>query len=183
MGEGKFMPIFPGQTVAPAVTNPPTSRERPAAPLGPHIRPELFVSEIQARKKPAIIDELVEMLHRAGVTRYPEAVRQALLQREALGSTGLGKGIAVPHARSTMVSERAIVVARSKRGVDFEAQDGQPVHLCFLIVAPPVEKDEIYLQLLARVVRGIRLARTRQRLLDAPDFEAVRSILVRAADD
>ncbi len=177
------MPSSPGQTVARAVPNPPTSRERPAASLGPHIRPELFVSEIQARRKPAVIDELIDVLHRAGVTRYPDAVRQAVLQREALGSTGLGKGIAVPHARSTLVSERAVVVARSKQGVDFEAQDGQPVHLCFLIVAPPVEKDEIYLQLLARVVRGVRLARTRQRLLDAPDFEAVRSILVRASDD
>lgn len=177
------MPSSPGQTVARAVQNPPTSRERPAATLGPHIRPELFVSEIEARKKPAVIDELIDVLHRAGVTRYPDAVRQAVLQREALGSTGLGKGIAVPHARSTLVSERAVVVARSRRGIDFEAQDGQPVHLCFLIVAPPVEKDEIYLQLLARVVRGVRLARTRQRLLDAPDFEAVRSILVRASDD
>ena len=177
------MPSSPGQTVARAAPNPPASRERPAATLGPHIRPELFVSEIEARKKPAVIDELIDVLHRAGVTRYPDAVRQAVLQREALGSTGLGKGIAVPHARSTLVSERAVVVARSRRGIDFEAQDGQPVHLCFLIVAPPVEKDEIYLQLLARVVRGVRLARTRQRLLDAPDFEAVRSILVRASDD
>ncbi len=177
------MPSSSGQMIARAVPNAQASRERPAAPLGPHIRPELFVSEIQSRKKSSVLDELVDVLHRAGVTPYPEAVRQALHQREALGSTGIGKGIAVPHARSTMVSERAIVVARSKRGVEFDSQDGNPVHLCFLIVAPPVEKDELYLQLLARVVRGVRLAKTRQRLLDAPDFEAVRSILIRASDE
>jgi fructose-specific phosphotransferase system IIA component len=169
--------------IARAMPNAPASREKPATPLSPHIRPEFFVSDIQSRKKAAVIDELVGVLHRAGVTKYPEAVRQAVAQREALGSTGIGKGIAVPHARSTMVSERAVVVARSRRGVDFEALDGEPVHLCFLIVAPPVEKDEVYLQLLARIVRGVRLARTRQRLLDAPDFDAVRSILLRAADD
>jgi fructose-specific phosphotransferase system IIA component len=168
---------------AKAMPNALASREKPATPLNPHIRPELFVSDIQSRKKAAVIEELVGVLHRAGVTKYPEAVRQAVAQREGLGSTGIGKGIAVPHARSTMVSERAVVVARSRRGVDFEALDGELVHLCFLIVAPPVEKDEVYLQLLARIVRGVRLARTRQRLLDAPDFEAVRSILARAADD
>lgn len=177
------MPPSSGQLIAKATPKDSASRERPAALLGPHIRPELFLSETQSRKKPAVLDELVAVLHRAGVTRYPDAVRQAIAQREALGSTGIGKGIAVPHARSTMVSERAIVVARSKRGLDFDALDGKPVHLCFLIVAPPVEKDELYLQLLARIVRGVRLARTRHRLLDASGFEAVRSILIHAADD
>jgi mannitol/fructose-specific phosphotransferase system IIA component (Ntr-type) len=129
------------------------------------------------------MEELVDALARAGVTRAPEAVRDALLQREALGSTGIGKGIAVPHARSTMVSDRAIVVARSVRGVDFESVDGEAVHICFLIVAPPLERDDVYLQILARIVRAVRLARTRQRLLEAPDFETIRSILVRASDE
>lgn len=177
------MPSSSGQMIARAMPSALASREKPVAPLSPHIRPDLFVSDIQSKKKAAVIEELVGVLHRAGVTRYPEAVRQAVAQREALGSTGIGKGIAIPHARSTMVSERAVVVARSRRGVDFEALDGHPVHLCFLIVAPPVEKDELYLQLLARIVRGVRLVRTRQKLLDAPDFDAVRSILLRAAGD
>jgi len=151
--------------------------------LEAHLRPELYIPELKARNKAAVLDEMVDALARAGVTRAPEAVRDALRQREAVGSTGLGKGIAFPHARSTMVSERAIVVARSARGLDFESVDGEAVHIFFLIVAPPLERDEVYLQLLARIVSAVRLARTRRRLLDALDFEAIRSILVRASDE
>ena len=162
---------------------PSASREKLAVCLGPHLRPQLFIPELKSRRKDAVLGELVNTLAQAGVTRAPEAVLAALRQRESIGSTGLGKGIAFPHARSTVVSERAIVVARSRHGVDFESTDGRPVHLCFLIVAPPLERDAIYLQLLAQLVRGLRLARIRQRLLDAPDFDAVRSILTRASDD
>jgi fructose-specific phosphotransferase system IIA component len=151
--------------------------------LEAHLRPGLYIPELHAKSKAAVLDELVDALARAGVTRAPEAVRDALRQREAVGSTGIGKGIAVPHARSTMVSERAVVVARSSRGLDFDSLDGEPVHIFFLIVAPPLERDDVYLQLLARIVRAARLARTRRRLLDAPDFATIRTILVRASDE
>src|SRR5512139_2773010 len=177
------MPRYPGQTVAREVPGPSASREKPGVGLGPHLRPELFISELKSRTKDAVLGELVERLAATGTTRAPEAVLAALRQRESLGSTGIGKGIAVPHARSTVVSGRAVVVARSRRGVDFGSVDGTPAHLCFLIVAPPLERDTIYLQLLAQIVRGVRLSRTRQRLLEAPDFETVRAILVKAADD
>jgi PTS system nitrogen regulatory IIA component len=114
----------------------------------------------------------------ARITRHPESVVEVLRRREALGSTGIGKGIAVPHGRSTLVSERALLVARSRKGIDFEASDGLPVHLCFLIVAPPLERDPIYLKLVAEIVRGVRLSKTRQRLLEAPDFASVRDLLI-----
>jgi len=177
------MPRPAGKTFAREVPGLSTLREKPRVGLGPHLRPEFFISELKGRTKEDVLEELVGCLAASGKTRAPEAVRAALRQREALGSTGIGKGIAVPHARSTVVSERVVIVARSRRGVDFDSVDGVPAHLCFLIVAPPLERDAIYLQLLARIVRGVRLARTRQRLLDAPDFEAVRSILLRASDD
>ena len=177
------MPSPPSTHVARAVPTSPRAPERPAVSLEAHLRPELYIPELHARTKAAALDEMVETLARAGVTRAPEAVRDALHQREAVGSTGLGKGIAFPHARSTMVSGRAVVVARSARGLDFESVDGQPVHILFLIVAPPLERDEVYLQLLARLVSAMRLKRTRSRLLDAPDFETIRTILVRASDE
>jgi mannitol/fructose-specific phosphotransferase system IIA component (Ntr-type) len=177
------MPSPSGQTVAKAVPNAPTFRERVAAPLEAHLRPDLYIPELKSTHKATVLDELVDALARAGVTRAPDAVREALRQREALGSTGIGKGIAVPHARSTMVSGRAIVVARSTRGIDFESADGEPVHLFFLIVAPPLERDAVYLQLLARIVRAVRLVRTRRRFLEAPDFETIRTLLVRASDE
>lgn len=144
-------------------------------------RPALFLSELRARRKSAVLEELVQVLAGAGVTRHPEAILELLRQREALGSTGIGKGIAVPHARSTLISERVVVLARSKKGVEFDAVDGAPVHLIFLIVAPAIEPDPVYLKLLAEIVHSVRLARVRQKLLDAPTFEAAREVLRAAA--
>ena len=145
-----------------------------------HLRDTLFISDLRSRKKSSVLDELAAALATAGITRHPDSVVEALRRREALGSTGIGKGIAVPHGRSTLVSERALLVARSRKGIEFDASDGQLVHLCFLIVAPPLERDPIYLKLVAEIVRGVRLAKTRQRLLEAPDFGSVRNLLVEA---
>jgi len=144
-------------------------------------RPSLFIPELRSRRKPAVLEELAQALSGSGVTRHPEGILELLHQREALGSTGIGKGIAVPHARSTLIKERVVLLARSKKGVEFEAVDAAPVHLIFLIVAPPIEPDPVYLKLLAEIVHSVRLARVRQKLLDAPSFEAAREVLRAAA--
>lgn len=147
------------------------------------LRSELYLPNLQSKRKTSVLEELVRALVPAGVTRHPEAVLDLLGQREALGSTAIGRGVAVPHARSMVIGERAVLVARSVRGIDFEAPDAKPVHLFFMIVAPSVDHDPVYLQLLAEIVRAIRLARTRQRLLDAPDFDSIREVLIHAADE
>lgn len=163
------------------MTSPSLAASKNTSSLESLLRPAHFVSELRSRKKAQAIDELAAALAAAGVTRSPEIVAELLREREALGSTGVGKGIAVPHARSTLIAERAVLVARSKKGIEFEAVDGEPVHLLFLVVAPPMERDPIYLKVLADVVRAVRLSRTRQKLADAPDFETVREILIHAA--
>ncbi|HET9251672.1 MAG TPA: PTS sugar transporter subunit IIA [Candidatus Eisenbacteria bacterium] len=144
-------------------------------------RPALFIPELRTRRKSAVLEELAHALAGGGATQHPEAILALLRQREALGSTGIGKGVAVPHARSTLITERVVLLARSKKGVEFEAVDGTPVHLIFLIVAPPVEPDPVYLKLLAEIVHSVRLARVRQKLLDAPSFEAAKEVLRAAA--
>ena len=144
-------------------------------------RPSLYIPELRLRRKSAVLEELTQALAAAGVTKDPESILELLRQREALGSTGIGKGIAVPHVRSTLVSERVILLARSRKGVEFEAVDGAPVHLIFLILAPPIEPDPVYLKLLAEIVHSVRLAKVRQKLLDAPTFEAAREVLRVAA--
>ena len=163
------------------MTSPSFAASRNTSSLESLLRPTLFVSELRSKKKAAVLEELAQGLVAGGVTRSPERIAELLREREALGSTGVGKGIAVPHARSTLIAERAVLVARSAKGIDFDAQDGGPVHLVFLVVAPPMERDPVYLKVLADVVRAVRLSRTRQRLLDAPDFETVREILIHAA--
>ncbi len=156
----------------------PIAERRLATHLESYLRPELYIPELKSRRKSSVLEELVSHLAEQKVARFPDPVLEVLRQREALGSTGIGKGIAIPHARSTMVAERAVLFARSKKGIDFDAVDESPVHLCLLIVAPPTENDPIYLALLAEIVKALRLARVRQRLLDAPDFETVRNLIL-----
>lgn len=142
-----------------------------------HLRPALFIPDLKNKRKSAVLEEMVAHLARHQIARQADAVLEVLRQREALGSTGIGKGIAVPHARSTMVAERAVLLARSAKGVEFDSSDGNPVHLCFLIVAPPTEHDPIYLQMLAQIVKAVRLAPVRRKILDAPDFDTIRSVI------
>jgi len=163
------------------MTSPSLTASKNASSLESLLRPTHFVSELRSKKKSQALEELAVALAAAGVTRSPELLAELLREREALGSTGVGKGIAVPHARSTLVAERSVVVARSTKGIEFDAVDGEPVHLLFLVVAPPMERDPIYLKVLADVVRAVRLSRTRQKLMDAPDFDTVREILNHAA--
>jgi PTS system nitrogen regulatory IIA component len=142
-----------------------------------HLRPALFLPELKSKKKSAVLEEMVAHLSLHQVARQADALLEVLRQREALGSTGIGKGIAIPHARSTMVAERAVLLARSTKGVEFDAVDGNPVHIIFLIVAPPTEKDPIYLEMLAQIVKSVRLAPARRRILEAPDFATIRSLI------
>ena len=154
---------------------------KPATLLESFLRPQLFIPELRSHKKSSVLEEMVEALARAGVTRNPEVVLQLLHEREALGSTAIGKGVAVPHGRSVLIGERAVVCARSSEGVDFDSPDGAPVKLVFLLVAPAMERDPIYLKLLAEVVRAIRLSKNRQALLKAPHFSALREALLHGA--
>ena len=142
-----------------------------------HLRPSLFIPELKNKRKSAVLEEMAAHLAAHRVARRADPVLEVLRQREALGSTGIGKGIAIPHARSTMVAERAVLLARSVKGVEFDSVDGNPVHLCFLIVAPPTEQDPIYLQLLAEIVKAVRLAPARKRILEAQDVDSIRTII------
>jgi len=148
-----------------------------------HLRPTLFIPELKNKKKSSVLEEMVAHLAKHQITRQADAVLEVLRQREALGSTAIGKGIAVPHARSTMVAERAVLLARSSKGVEFDAADEGPVHLVFMIVAPPVERDPIYLQMLAQIVKAVRLAPARRRILEAPDFGAIRALIAAQLSD
>ncbi|HEU4724849.1 MAG TPA: PTS sugar transporter subunit IIA, partial [Candidatus Eisenbacteria bacterium] len=75
--------------------------------LRQHLRKALFISELRSKRKASVLEEMVALLGTSEFTNHPEGVLDAVRRREALGSTGLGKGIAVPHARSTLVIERS----------------------------------------------------------------------------
>lgn len=139
--------------------------------------PSLFIPELKPRRKEAALAELVTHAHQAGAVREPELLLEALLARERLGTTAIGKGVALPHARSLTVGRPLLAVARSRRGIDWDAPDEQPVTLLLLALTPAEWSVEAHHAFLARAAAVGRLQRNRQRLLEAGSFEAVASVL------
>ena len=140
--------------------------------------PFLFLPELQARKRDEALAEMLGLLHFHGAVRYPVALLRLLLDREALGSTGIGKGVALPHARSLAVTTAHLVLARSQQGVEWNAPDGNPARLIFLLLAPDTPPwHKRYLDLLADLAGVLRLARNRNKLLEADTFERAAAVL------
>ncbi|MBE6172739.1 fructose-specific PTS transporter subunit EIIC [Enterococcus sp. AZ084] len=120
---------------------------------------DAMIMDLQATDKKGAIDEMVQKMYDAGRISDIETYKQGILAREAQTSTGLGDGIAMPHAKNAAVKEATVLFAKSKKGVDYEALDGQPTFLFFMIAAPEGANDT-HLQALAAL----------SRLLIDPDF-------------
>lgn len=117
---------------------------------------ESFIElNLEANTKNDAISHLSEMLYKNGKVSSHKDFYNAVLERERLGSTAIGAGIAIPHARTNVVNEVAVAFARSSKGIDFNSLDGDPVHLIFLLAAP-IESGSLYLKLLARISRLLR---------------------------
>ena len=104
------------------------------------LSPEIVKVPIESQTKREIIGELIQVLQDAGRLTDVEQVRDAVLTREDMGSTGLEMGIAVPHAKTDAVEELTMSLGIAPSGVDFQSIDGQPSHLFFLLLAPPISR-------------------------------------------
>ena len=107
--------------------------------------------DLDVSDKTELISKLVDMLEAAGVVTDREEVIAKVLDRERLMSTGIGGGVAIPHAQCKGASRLAIALARTKHGVEFDALDGKPVRLFFMIIGP--EEKGGYVRILARISR------------------------------
>jgi PTS system nitrogen regulatory IIA component len=130
--------------------------------------------DVRAPDKPRLLRDLAQQAA-GSVALTADAILSALLQREALGSTGLGGGVAIPHARFAELTQPFGMLMRLRKAIAFEAIDGQPVHIVFLLLLP-AEKAGEQLNALATVARKLR-DRTQLTLLeqagDAPALYAV----------
>lgn len=120
--------------------------------LGEHINEDLILCDIHSKKKNDAIEEMIELFAKADVVKDKEDFSNAIKRREELESTGIGRGVAIPHGRSSSVKELKVAFARSKEGIDFQALDKKPVYLIFMIAAPTEVKKE-YLQIVAKIAR------------------------------
>jgi PTS system nitrogen regulatory IIA component len=128
--------------------------------------PSAITLDLKSQKKPEIVAELCQLLAKAQKTKNPAAVARVIMERETLGSTGIGQGIAIPHGKSEAVNSLAAAVGISKKGVDFEALDGESVHIVFLLIAPKDTAAD-HLKALARISRLLKDKFVRTALQEA----------------
>jgi PTS system nitrogen regulatory IIA component len=139
-----------------------------------------FLSAVQAKSKSGVLKALANCLAEDPEIRHPDVLLEALESREKLGSTGIGKEVAIPHSRTLSVPRLKAVIARSKKGVDWGSADKKPVKLIFAVVAPPQERSNDYLPLLGALVSALQQKKVRDGLMSAKGWDEVRETLEEA---
>jgi len=146
-----------------------------------HMSPELFVGDLKATTKDEALEELTDAVVAGSQIKDKQTVLEMLRNRESLGSTALEKGIAFPHGRSLAVKELTILVARSMKGVAFDSEDGKPTHLFFLLLAPPQDTGNYYLQALGKIAELVRVDSVCNAMMEVRNFDELSSLLRESA--
>jgi mannitol/fructose-specific phosphotransferase system IIA component (Ntr-type) len=139
---------------------------------------EAIVPDLAATTKEGVIREMVESLRKAGYFKNcePEDIVKAILKRELLGSTGIGRGVAIPHTKHNSVERLVGTVALSRAGVPFDSLDGEPVHVFVLLISPQ-DRPGDHLRALENVSRCLRDDGFVRSLRQAPTREAILGLL------
>lgn len=143
---------------------------------------ESIVTELKGASKKQVLEELIEALLEKRPHLDRENLMRVLLERERLGSTGIGDGIAIPHGKLRDLDQLALSFGKSTRGIDFESMDGKPVHLFFLLVAPE-SCAGIHLRALAKIARLLKNGTVRKRLGAVSTREEVYSVIQQEDED
>ncbi len=140
------------------------------------LKADTIVLDLQASSKQQVIDELAHKLHAAGRLVDKKAFTDAILAREAQSTTGIGEGIAIPHAKTNAVKIPAIAFGRSVKGIDYEALDGQPSHLFFMIAASEGANNE-HLETLSRLSSFLMDTNFRSKLETATSIDEILQVI------
>ena len=132
----------------------------------------LIVPHLQSQTKEGVLRELVRVLAQTEKQVDEERMMEILLERESLGSTGIGDGVAIPHGKSRDVQRLLASFGRSLSGMDFQSMDGKPTHLFFLLVAPE-NSAGVHLKALARISRLMKEMGFRRRLMEAKSTDEI----------
>ena len=146
------------------------------------LKKEFMIMDMEAQDKSLAIEEMVTQLAKSHVVNDAEVFKEAILNREAQTSTGLGDGIAMPHAKTDAVTEPAILFAKSNQGVEYEALDGQPVYLFFMIAVPDGTNDT-HLQTLAALSKLLIDERFVEQLKQVTTHDEVHALFAQKETD
>lgn len=136
------------------------------------LRVESILPELKSRDKDGVIRELAEAVTRSEAAIPVDTLTEVLAEREKLGSTGIGSGVAIPHGKLPNLDRIVAAFGRSRPGIDFDSQDGEPAHLFFVLVAPE-NTAGLHLKALAKLSRLLKDSHFRQKLLDVSDAQAI----------
>jgi fructose-specific phosphotransferase system IIA component len=143
------------------------------------LSPERIKIPLVSSSKDEILSELVEVVGHNAAVRDLEEVLRAVREREEVLSTGIGSGVAIPHGKSGGISELALVAGVKPNGIDFEALDGKPVSLFFLLVGPESAAGQ-HVKALSRISRLLRRDSFRVRLMESGSPDEFYSIIAEA---
>ncbi len=134
--------------------------------------------DLQANDKKGVVKELVDVLISAGsvAAKDKDKIISLLMERESLGSTGVGQGIGIPHSKTNSVKKLIAALGISKKGVNFESLDGEPVYIIFLLLAPE-DSAGPHLKALARISRLLKDKYFRDTLKSSEDKKTVVKII------
>ncbi|MDJ0783841.1 MAG: PTS sugar transporter subunit IIA [Desulfosarcinaceae bacterium] len=139
------------------------------------LTPKTILVDLQSKDKKGILEELVAPVAAAGGIDAADLV-QVLMEREQLGSTGIGGGIGIPHGKLKNLDELVLGFGLSRAGMDFESMDGRPTHIFFLLITPE-NSTGLHLKLLARISRLLKNEPFKEKLMQARSVEDVIAVI------
>ena len=141
------------------------------------LKKDSIIADLVGTNKEEVLREVTDFLQSQGLIKNKESLLNTLIEREKLGSTGIGENVAIPHGKSDELSKIVTVFARSLKGVDFEALDQKPVHFVCMVIAPSNSTGQ-HLKTLARISRIFKNQNLRDGILKLQNADQIYSLLL-----
>jgi PTS system nitrogen regulatory IIA component len=140
------------------------------------LKREHIIENLVSTDKESTLDELSSFLKDKGMVSNKETLQSALMEREALGSTGIGENVAIPHAKISAIDQIVTVFGRSIKGIEFDSLDKEPVHFIYLVLAPMNSSGQ-HLKVLARISRLLKNKSLRESIISATEANQIYAII------
>jgi PTS system nitrogen regulatory IIA component len=140
------------------------------------LKQESIIENLVSTDKASTLEELSIFLKSKGLVSNKENLLNALMEREKLGSTGIGENVAIPHAKISEINQIITIFGRSKEGIEFDSLDKKPVHFIYLVLAPANSSGQ-HLKVLARISRLLKNKSLREGIMSATDTNQIYSII------
>ena len=140
------------------------------------LKKEHIIENLVSTDKESTLDELSSFLKDKGMVSNKETLQSALMEREALGSTGIGENVAIPHAKISAIDQIVTVFGRSIKGIEFDSLDKKPVHFIYLVLAPMNSSGQ-HLKVLARISRLLKNKSLRESIISATEANQIYAII------